>query len=255
MATPATSVGYSISIGNGGTCVTGWTRTSKVSKNAAARRRMSAASACARATSSSVSARPSSMFQITVALIRLRCSCEQRPVLGREALCPQGEEDLACAREVRVRRLDPAPERLESRPSRIDHRDDLGIDGHRGGAGGRPGDAQPVEVRRLRRDHRQVGPIRHHRQEQGRVLDGARHRPVHGQILRIGVGPRGHEPDRGPESDHAAEARGVAQRPAEIAAVGDRHHPAGQRRGRTARGPSRALATDRAGCGSVRTPC
>ena len=79
MATPATSVGYSISIGNGATCVTGWTRTSKVSKNTAARRWMSAASACARATSSSVSARPSSMFQTTVSFIRLRCCASSGP--------------------------------------------------------------------------------------------------------------------------------------------------------------------------------
>ena len=181
------------------------------------------------------------MFQITVSLIRLRCCASSGPYSVAKLCARRVKKTSRAPVEVRVGRLDPAPHRLESRPSRIDHRDDLGIDGHRGGAGGGPGDAQPAEVRRLRRDHRQVGPIRHHRQEQGRVLHGARHRPVHGQILRIGVGPRGNEPDRGPESDHAAEARGVPQRPAEIAAVGDRHHPAGQRRGGTARGASRAL--------------
>ena len=90
---------------------------------------------------------------------------EQRSVVRREPLGPQGEERLARAREVWIGGLHATTEVLESGQRRIDDRDHLGLDRHLTGAGGCPGDAQPGEVRRLRRHHRQVGTARHDRQE------------------------------------------------------------------------------------------
>ena len=55
----------------------------------------------------------------------------------------------------------------------------------------------------------------------------------------IGAGQVGTRPGRRAQADDVAEGGRVAQRAAHVAALGQRHEPGGQRRGRTAGGPAR----------------
>ncbi len=59
-------------------------------------------------------------------------------------------------------------------------------------------------------------------EQQRQVLDIARHRAVHGQIaIDLGNGRMRNAADAWPHPDHAAEARGIAQRTAHIRTVGE----------------------------------
>ena len=62
------------------------------------------------------------------------------------------------------------------------------------------------------------------------------------------MGQVGTRPGDGPEADDIAEAGRVAQRAAEVAAVGDREHAAGQRHRRAAAAAAAGLASGRRGC-------
>ena len=62
------------------------------------------------------------------------------------------------------------------------------------------------------------------------------------RVRHIGRRPAGYPAGRWPQPDDVAEARRVAQRPAEVAAVGEADHPGGQRRGRAAAAAARAAA-------------
>ena len=76
-----------------------------------------------------------------------------------------------------------------------------------------------------------------------------------GGLPEVVVRPLGHPPERRPQPDHAAERGRVAQRAAHVAAVGERHHPCGEGRGRSPAATRRRSDSGRPGCGWCRRPC
>src|SRR5258706_11433914 len=76
---------------------------------------------------------------------------------------------------------------------------------------------------------------RDHAEQQRHVLHRAGHGPLHAEPDPGALaGPYGHATERRPQPHHVAEARGIAQRAAEIAAVGERNHAARERDGSAA---------------------
>ena len=83
----------------------------------------------------------------------------------------------------------------------------------------------------------------HHAEEKRHVGDRAGHRPVDAEAEpRKRVGGGRHQADRRPQRDDVVEVGGVAQRAAEVAAVGNGQHARGQRRAGAAARPAGALA-------------
>ena len=95
-----------------------------------------------------------------------------------------------------------------------------------------PSGARNARPSRRSRAGARIGPG-DRAQQQRDVGDRARHRPrtASGATCRR---PGGTRPGDGRKPDDVAEARGIAQRAAHVAAVGDRHHAAGERHGRAA---------------------
>ena len=182
---------------------------------------------------------------------------QQRAERGRVAQRPPGAERLVRARQV-GRGIDHhAAETGQHLAGRTEHGPDVLVDrqaevrapAHPQAA--HVGGEQPVNVlrpgqRRRRRvqgqRHPLVGPA-DHRQQQRDVGDRAAHRALDAHpVGHIGDRPGRHPAGRRAQPDHIAEARRVAQRAAEIAAVGQRDHPGGQGGGRPAAAAARAAA-------------
>ena len=102
--------------------------------------------------------------------------------------------------------------------------------------------AERGRVRRLAAGIAAVG-AGHHAQQEGDVVGRPAQRAVDAEAeARERIGRGRHQADAGPQRDHVVEVRRVAQRAAEVAAVGDRQHAGGQRGARAAAGSAGAGA-------------
>ena len=180
--------------------------------------------------------RPSSTFQTTVAFISSRWVSSRSPrsaaymcalIVRNTSRAPARSGNASSVRHPRVSNV------VRAASTTAGMRGSNGIEPPAAGAHATLRSLRSSPRRRERR--RGVGQrdrhprirTRQRREQQGRVLDSASHRPVHRQVLpRVRRRPRRHPPRRRPEADHVAEAGRVAQRTTEIAAVGDGHHAA-----------------------------
>ena len=167
--------------------------------------------------------------------------CEQRAVARREAQRALYLEDVPGVGEVGLAVLDVAAERFEGGALPVQHLRDAPV--HRQSPEiAAPRDPHALEVtaevaaeavaRLGDRDRRAaVGPG-HHAQHQRQIRHRARHRARHvqGSPRRVRR-PRWDAADRAAQTEHVTEARRIPERAAGVAAVGDRHHPAGERHG------------------------
>ena len=183
------------------------------------------------------------MFHTTVALISIAVLGQQLPQLGRVGARPKREEHLAGPVEVGIRLDQLAAEPLEHGRARLDRPDHVGLDRQRPGERGCPRDAKSRH--RVVRHHPARARLPRHRRP---------HSSAASSTVRA-IGPSVESSsgsivlERRTEPHDVAEARGVAERPAEVAAVGDRHHPGRERRRGAARGPAGAPRR------LVRVPC
>ena len=173
---------------------------------------------------------------------------------GEKRQRAHGLEDGVEVGEVRLRLLHDAAERFEHPPLRVHHVANLAF--HGSAAEIRPPcDARALDVALERLREQAAGLVDGNRrtrvrtcnraQQERHVGHGARHRALDAQRRPRGRRwPCRHASRRRPHADDAAEARGIAERAAHVAAVGNRQHP-GRERDR------RAAAASAAGPGAV----
>jgi len=149
---------------------------------------------------------------------------EELAVVRGEGSSAEREEDLTRRMQIGIAIDELASEGFEHGCAGSDRVNDGVLDRQSVSERRSPGDADAVRVRDV--DHAAPGFPRHDGPQQGRIRHRARHRTVGRQLQRIVIGKAR------PEADHVAEARGVPQRAAEVAAVRDRHHAGGERHGR-----------------------
>ena len=173
------------------------------------------------------------------------------PMLGQQLAqgqlkipCPPDSKDLVPSTKIRCGLLDNAAQLFKDRPLRLQNYGHLRVD--RQPAQGRtPGDARSRKrtlqvlaeqaarlIDRLRRPRVGSGQDA---QQQGRILHRSGHRSLD-RKRKPGdpVRPGRHPARRRAQADHVAETGRIAQRAAQIAAVRQRQHTAGQGHGRSA---------------------
>ena len=187
-----------------------------------------------------------------VSLIWWRCCSSSGRIARLELPGAPRLEDLARVREVGLAVLDDAAERLETSPA------GLSMTAVTRGSIGRPPRSRlhatrtprEVALERARESARRARRWRSASADRARPWPRAA-APRPATVRAIGPStengaqpssrrPRRHAPGRGPEADDIAEARRIAQRAPDVAAVGDRDHPGGERhRGAAARAAAR----------------
>ena len=154
--------------------------------------------------------------------------------------------------EIRARVFDDAAERLEGGALRVEHAAHARVEWQAAEIRG-PGDAQTAQVaRQIAVNDGGIGALAariarvgtsHDAEQERDVGDRPCHRAVDAEAEpRKRVGGGGHETDRRPQRHDVVEVGGVAQRAAEIAAVGDGQHASRQRRSGAAARAAGALA-------------